>query len=80
MKRRTTVKKVDRRWRVYDTLTGSFPYQRKGVGQIKQDLPTEAAAWEEADRLERLLTDQTTEEGTPHPERHPEPKATALVT
>ena len=38
-------------WRVYDTVTGSFPYDRPDIGQVQQDRPQAAEAQAEADRL-----------------------------
>lgn len=38
-------------WCVYDKQTGSYPYQREGIGTIAQKHATEKAAQAEADRV-----------------------------
>lgn len=47
---RYVVRPVDKAYRVYDTLLGSYPYARPGLGKITQDVPL-AAAEAEAARL-----------------------------
>lgn len=50
-------------WRVYDVEAGSFPYERPGLGRVKQDT-SQAEAEAEAFRLN-------------HPDARPEPVAAA---
>lgn len=38
-------------WRVYDKMSGSFPYATKELGTVAQDHPNEPEAQSEADRL-----------------------------
>lgn len=50
-----------RTWGVYDRDRGSWPAQLPGFGRVQQDLPTEARAQAEADRLEQHLNTDTKE-------------------
>jgi hypothetical protein len=46
-------KKLGAKWGVYDTVLGSYPYQRVETGPIKQETTEEEAA-KEAARLNDL--------------------------
>lgn len=52
---RFIVKQIDKLYRVYDRVWGSYPYQRKELGgTVLQDV-SQAEAEAEADRLEQLV-------------------------
>ena len=52
-KRRFIAKQRDKTWWVYDTVAGSWPRARPGVGVVKTDFRTEADCLKEAERLEQ---------------------------
>lgn len=47
---RYILRPVDKAWRVYDIVTGSYPYARPSLGRVVQDV-TKAEAQAEAERL-----------------------------
>lgn len=56
MKTRFVAKPLGKKWGVYDTVLGSWPGERPGIGRVKENL-SEQEAQQEADRLNQHLLD-----------------------